>query len=544
MSKKIYDASNVNALTPIEAIRAKSGMYIGDTGPGGLHHLLKEVISNSQDEIANKYGNELIVTLHQDDYIEVVDNGRGIPVDIHPKFKIPALTLIMTTPHSGGKLDMQSSNYKTSVGTNGLGIFLLNCLTEETIVTIRRDRTVYQEVYSRGVVKTPLKEIGKLNTNATGTSIKWKADKLIFSGGVSYDPGYIRNSLRVLSYMLPGAKLIFQDRRVANTKEWTEEIFESQNGITDLLGDIVKGKNTLFRNPFQFTETEKSFSVKQGENGEPVNFDYDVNVEVVFNIVPGMGGERIISYVNGNEVPMGGTMVTGFKNGFTKAINHIARDNRMLKEKDSNFTFNELADGMYMVINIDHPDPMYESQTKLKLNNPHVSSVVSNMVANKLIRYGIDNPREIEKLIDLYIRLRKGRIAQQNAMNKVLSKVITPGGPKILLGQFLTDATRRGGIKDSDCELYIVEGRSALEGCKSGRDSTYQAIMPLRGKIINGKKCTLEALLKNNEVQALIKALGIGTTQSGKLKVEKCRYGKVVILTDADSRSIGVNKHF
>lgn len=525
-----YNADSIKKLDDIESIRIKSGMYIGDVGPNGLHHLIWEVLNNSADEALNGKCNSITGVLHPDNYFEIIDNGSGIPVGYNHEHKMNALDLIMLFRHSGGKLYASGGSYKKSIGTYGLGLFILNCLSVHTIITVKRDKKIYRAEYSVGKVKVPLKEIGTTKAGDTGTSIKWKFDPTIFVGeDCVYDYDKIASRFKLTSYMVPKIKLVLI--QYDNKGKQKSEEFYSELGLRDLLDDILSSRNKIMKNNFHINEIVPFKATRANNRGEREDYESQMEIETCFNIDPVNREETIKAYVNGNEVPLGGSMVNGFKNGYIKAINTFARERGLLKAKDPEFKYSDIRDGLVAVIHIGHPDPTFDSQTKVRLNNPEVSSATNQLVSEKLIRYGIDYPKEMEKLVDYYLRLRKGKDVASKAIDQELKKLTAPTKSSIILSQFVTDCSSNNR---SDCELVIVEGKSALSGCKDARNSFDQAILPLKGKLINTYKGALSKVLKNNEVQAIIKVLGTGSTQASNFDMSKARYGRILIAADAD----------
>lgn len=454
MAIKNYNSDNIDMLNEIESVRQKYGMYIGDAGPNGLHHLVWEVLNNSADEALNGRGNEIIGTLHPDNYIEITDNGSGIPVGYNQKHNMNSLDLIMLFKHSGGKLKPTENAYKKSIGTNGLGLFILNCLSVHTIVTVKRDGKIYRAEYSVGKVKVPIKEIGKVPINQTGTSIKWKFDPAIFSYPDSgYDFDRLSSRFKLTSYMVPNLKLILIDSR---TKDVKKEEFISERGLMDLLDNTLEGHSKLLRNNIHARSLDRVDVMRTNpENGQPITINMEVETELCFNIDAVNREEIIKTYVNGNDVPLGGTMVTGFRNGYIKAINEYAREHNLLKEKEADFKFSDIRDGLIVCIHISHQDPSFDSQTKTRLNNPEVTSLVHKTIYEKMIRFGIDYSKEMDRIIDYYIKLRKGKAAAGRAIESELKKLTGSTVKTVNLSEFVTDCY---GSKREECELMIVEG--------------------------------------------------------------------------------------
>lgn len=528
---KNYDADNISMLNEIESVRQKYGMYIGDAGPNGLHHLIWEVLNNSADEALNGRGDTITGILHEDNYMEITDNGSGIPVGFNSKYNMNSLDMIMLYKHSGNKLNAQESSYKKSIGTNGLGLFILNCLSLHTIVTIKRDGKIYRAEYAVGKVKVPIKEIGKTKPGDTGTSIKWKYDPAVFSyPNISYDFDRIASRFKLTSFMVPKLKLILIDSR---KKESRREEYYSERGLKDLLDDILIGHTKLLRNNIDISQSDNVTTQRIDiKSGLPVSVNLTIETEMCFNIDAVNREEIIKTYVNGNDTPLGGTMVTGFRNGYTKAINEYAREHGFLKDKDPDFKFNDIRDGLIACIHIMHQDPSFDSQTKTRLNSPEVTAITHKAIYDKMYRFGIDYPKEMDKIVDYYCRLRKGKASASKALDAELKKLTAPSTKTVNLSEFVTDchSTNR-----KECELIIVEGRSALSSCKDARNALDQAVLPLKGKLINTYKGTLSKVLKNNEVQAIIKVLGTGSTQSNNFDMNKARYGRIIIMADADA---------
>ena len=528
--KHEYSGADIQKLGDIEAIRVKTGMYIGDTGVGGLHHLVWEVLNNSADEALNGRGDRITGILHPDNYIEITDNGSGIPVDYKKDEKMSALDLIMLYRHSGGKLYAEKTSYKKSIGTNGLGLYILNCLSIHTIITVKRDGKIYRAEYSVGKIKVPLKEIGTTKASDTGTSIKWKVDPAVFvDPSCVYDYDKIASRFKLTSFMIPKIKLILKDIRVKG-KERTDT-FESEHGLMDLLDDVLLGRTKLLRNNIHIYTKNIENIMKPNRVGVMEPVPHTIETELCFNIDPVDREEIIKAYVNGNDTPLGGTMVTGFKNGYLKAINRFARENGLLKDKDEDFKYGDIKDGLIAAIHISHQDPVFDSQTKVRLKSPEVSGIVNNSVYEKMERFGIDYPNEMKKIIDYYIRLRKGKLSASKALDAELKKVTAPTGKTVILSEYVADCS---SSKREDCELVIVEGDSAAGSGKKSRNSLYQAILPIRGKMINTYKGALAKVLNNTEVQAIIKVAGTGSTQSENFDMSKARYGRIIIMADAD----------
>lgn len=454
MSVKDYNADQIDMLDEIESTRQKYGMYIGDAGPNGLHHLIWEVLNNSADEALNGRGDTITGILYPDNYIEISDNGSGIPVGYNKKHNMNSLDLIMLFKHSGGKLKPVESSYKKSIGTNGLGLFILNCLSLHTIVTIKRDGKIYRAEYSVGKVKVPIKEIGTTKPNDTGTSIKWKFDPAIFSfPNPSYDFDRIASRFKLTSYMVPKLKLILIDSRSKTPKK---EEFYSERGLIDLLDFTLEGHGRLLKNDIHTLQRDKVDLLRTDpKTGQPVTIPMEIETELCFNIDAISREELIKTYVNGNDVPLGGTMVTGFRNGYIKAINEYAREHGLLKDKEPDFKFSDVRDGLIVCIHIVHQDPSFDSQTKTRLNNPEVTQLVHKAIYEKMYRFGVDYPKEMDKIIDYYSKLRKGKASAAKAIENELKKISAPTTKTVNLSEFVTDCYSNNR---KECELMIVEG--------------------------------------------------------------------------------------
>lgn len=489
-----YTAKDIQILEDLEAVRRRPSMYIGDTGHRGLHHLVNEVVDNSIDEALAGYCTKIEVIIHRDGSITVRDNGRGIPVDMHECGK-PAVEVVLTTLHSGGKFDHKV--YKVSGGLHGVGVSVVNALSEWLEVRVRRDGKVYYQRYERGKPVTPLEVVGECED--TGTEIRFLPDRQIFTT-VDFSYGTILNRLRDLSFLNRGISI-----RLADERSGREDAFQGDGGLVSFVRYLNRGKEVLHDEPIYF-EKEK--------NGTFVEVAMQYTTEDV---------ETILSFVNNVQTVEGGTHVVGFKAALTKVMNDYGKNAKILKDLD--LTGEDVREGLTAVLNVRIPDPQFEGQTKTKLGNSEMKGIVESIVAYHLSEFLERNPQVAQRILDGCIRAARARLAARRARELVKRK----NGFDFLLPGKLSDCSESDVTKR---ELFIVEGDSAGGSAKQGRDRRYQAVLPLRGKILNVEKARLDKILKNEEIRSLITALGTGI--GGECDVGKCRYGKIIIATDAD----------
>jgi len=497
-----YEAQNITVLEGLEAVRKRPGMYIGTTSERGLHHLVWEIVDNSVDEALAGYCNKIDVKILPDNIIEVVDNGRGIPTDIHPKYGKSALEIVLTVLHAGGKFE--NDNYKVSGGLHGVGVSVVNALSEWLEVEVRKEGNVYYQKYHRGKPEEDVKIIGSCEANEHGTTVRFKADGDIFETLV-YNYFTLSNRLKELAYLNRGLTIILSDFRKDEKKE---EIYKFDGGILDFLNEIVKGEATIIDKPFYV-------SAEQDNVGVDVTFTYTTSQN-----------EVIYSFVNNINTHEGGTHVQGFRTALTKVINDVGKAQGLLKDKDGKLMGNDIREGVVAIVSTKIPQPQFEGQTKGKLGNSEVSGIVNSIVSSSLKIFLEDNPAITKIVVEKILNSKKAREAAQKARELVLRKSVLEVGS--LPGK-LADCTSK---KAEECEIFIVEGDSAGGSAKQGRDRYNQAILPLRGKIINVEKAGLHKSLESSEIRAMVTAFG--TSIGDTFDISKLRYGKIILMTDAD----------
>ena len=497
-----YEAQNITVLEGLEAVRKRPGMYIGTTSERGLHHLVWEIVDNSVDEALAGYCNKIEVKILPDNIIEVVDNGRGIPTDIHPKYGKSALEIVLTVLHAGGKFE--NDNYKVSGGLHGVGVSVVNALSEWLEVEVRKEGNVYYQKYHRGKPEEDVKIIGSCEANEHGTTVRFKADGDIFETLV-YNYFTLSNRLKELAYLNRGLTIVLSDLRKDEKKE---EIYKFDGGILDFLNEIVKEEATIIDKPFYV-------SAEQDNVGVDVTFTYTTSQN-----------ETIYSFVNNINTHEGGTHVQGFRTALTKVINDVGKAQGLLKDKDGKLMGNDIREGVVAIVSTKIPQPQFEGQTKGKLGNSEVSGIVNSIVSSSLKIFLEDNPAITKIVVEKILNSKKAREAAQKARELVLRKSVLEVGS--LPGK-LADCTSK---KAEECEIFIVEGDSAGGSAKQGRDRYNQAILPLRGKIINVEKAGLHKSLESSEIRAMVTAFG--TSIGDTFDISKLRYGKIILMTDAD----------
>ncbi|HMO52179.1 MAG TPA: DNA topoisomerase (ATP-hydrolyzing) subunit B [Kiritimatiellia bacterium] len=494
-----YDAGNITVLAGLEAVRKRPAMYIGDTGVRGLHHLVYEVVDNSVDEALAGYCGRIDVSMNADGSISVNDDGRGIPVDMHPQENRPAVEVVLTVLHAGGKFD--HSSYKVSGGLHGVGVSCVNALSEWLEVEVRRDGTVYHQRFERGAPASKLETIGK--TSGRGTKITFFPDHQIFST-LEFNWDTLANRLRELAFLNKGIEIKLRQDEPAR-----EELFKYEGGIAEFVKLLNKNKNPLHPEVIVFEKERDA-----------------VQVEIAMQYSDAYN-ESIFSYTNNINTIEGGTHLSGFRSALTRTVNQYAKTNKLLKEDAESMTGEDIREGLTAVVSVKVPDPQFEGQTKTKLGNSEVEGIVSSVVNDELATFFEENPSVAKRIIEKGVLAARAREAARKARELTRRKGALEGGG--LPGK-LADCSERDPSK---CELFIVEGDSAGGSAKQGRDRTFQAILPLRGKVLNVEKARDDKMLNNNEIRTMITALGTGFGRDD-FNIEKLRYHRIIIMTDAD----------
>ncbi len=492
-----YTAQSIQILEGLEAVRKRPGMYIGDTGTRGLHHCVYEVVDNAVDEALAGYCDEISVTIHTDGSVSVSDNGRGIPVDPHPSNGRPACEVVLTVLHAGGKFNNDS--YKVSGGLHGVGVSVVNALSTWLELDICRDGKTWGQRFERGVPVTDLE--GGYDTHKRGTTVHFMPDDEIFEE-VTFSSEVLSSRFREMAFLNPGLKIILKDDR--EEKEWT---FLYEGGLCSFVEYLNRDKTSLFPKPVVISGEKDSISVDMG-------LQYNDGYH-----------ERLFSFANLINTIEGGTHVIGLRSALTRAVNESARRNKVLKEKDANLTGEDLKEGLTCVISIKLGNPQFEGQTKTKLGNSEVKGIVDSVVYEGLLAALDDDPAVLKPVVEKAIKARQAREAAKKARELVRKTAMTG----LNLPGKLADCS---GKEPEHCEIYIVEGDSAGGSAKQGRDRSFQAILPLRGKILNVEKARLDRILSSNEIRTIIQALGCGIGED--FDASKLRYHKIIIMTDAD----------
>ncbi len=504
-----YSASNIQVLEGLEAVRKRPAMYIGDISGKGLHHLVYEVVDNSIDEALAGFANHIDVIINEDNSITVIDNGRGIPVDMHEKEHKSALEVVLTVLHAGGKFDKGS--YKVSGGLHGVGVSCVNALSTYLRAEVHRDGKAYVQEYSCGKPTSELQVVGE--SSHTGTKITFKPDDSIFTETV-YDYGTLANRLRDLAYLNAGITLTLKDMREVNEQgEARSETFYSEKGLMEFVQYIDSNKEPLIEDVIHLN-TERS--------GIPVEVALTYNTSY---------NENVYSFVNNINTIEGGTHLTGFRRGLTMTLKKYAEDAKMLEKEKVEVASDDFREGLTAVVSVKVMEPQFEGQTKTKLGNNEVMGAVQTAVSDALRTYLEEHPREAKTIVEKVILAAKARYAARNAREKVLRKSPLTGGG--LPGK-LADCSSRHA---EDCELFLVEGDSAGGTAKQGRDRQFQAILPLRGKILNVEKAMDHKIFDNQEITSLFRAMRVtlGTEDDPKaVNISKLAYHKIIIMTDAD----------
>ncbi|MBP3709681.1 MAG: DNA topoisomerase (ATP-hydrolyzing) subunit B [Treponema sp.] len=503
-SPENYSASSIQVLKGLDAVRKRPGMYIGSTGPRGLHHLVYEVVDNSIDEAMAGFCDTIIVALEKNDIVRVEDNGRGIPVDIHPTEKVSALELVLTRLHAGGKFNKNA--YKVSGGLHGVGVSCVNALSSWMEATVNTNGKQWFQRYEIGIPKTKVEPIGE--TEQHGTQIRWKADKTIFTETTTYDYDVLIKRLRELAFLNSGIKIIFRDERLETPKE---EILKFDGGINEFVKELNEGKSVVPSEPIYINEERDNVIT---EIAIQYNSSYAENVH---------------TFVNDINTRDGGTHLEGFKSAVRFVLNKFFEANEKIKktlDKDEKLTYEDLSSGLTAVISMKVPEPEFEGQTKEKLGNTEVRTIVDQIVKEKLTIYFEQNPATLTAILKKAIDEAKARIAARKAKDSIRKKSLSDG---FGLPEKLADCS----LKNPElCEVYIVEGDSAGGSAKKGRDPKTQAILPLWGKMLNVEKVHPEKVMNNDKLEPVIASLGAGFGKD--FNIEKLRYHKIIIMADAD----------
>ena len=497
-----YNADQIQILEGLEAVRKRPGMYIGSTSSRGLHHLVYEIVDNAVDESLAGFCNTILVQINEDNSITVTDNGRGMPVDIHPKAGVPAVEVIFTKLHAGGKFG--GGAYKVSGGLHGVGASVVNALSDWLEVTIYSEGKVYRQRYERGKVVSKLENIGSCDHDKHGSSVTFKPDETIFEETV-FEYDVLKQRLRETAFLTKGLKIILKDER---DEEKTERVFHYEGGIKEFVTYLNKSKTALYEDVL-YCE-----GIKDG-----------IYVEVAMQHNDSYN-ESIYSFVNNITTPEGGTHLSGFKNALTKTFNDYARNNKLLKDSETNLSGEDIREGLTAIVSIKIEDPQFEGQTKQKLGNSDARGAVDSVVSEQLTYYLEQHPQVAKMICEKSILAQRARAAARKARDLTRRKTALEG---MALPGKLADCSDKN---PENCEIYIVEGDSAGGSAKTARSRNTQAILPLRGKILNVEKARLDKIYANAEIKAMITAFGTGIHDDFDLS--KLRYHKIIIMTDAD----------
>lgn len=499
MNEQTYDESNIQVLEGLEAVRKRPGMYIGSTSSRGLHHLVWEVVDNSIDEALAGFANKIDVVVHQDNSVTVIDNGRGIPVGMNEKLQKSTVEVVMTVLHAGGKFG--GGGYKVSGGLHGVGVSVVNALSEKVIIQVKRDGHIYQQEYCRGIPQYDLKIVG--DTEEMGTTVTFWPDAEIFTETTEFEYNTLLTRIRELAFLNKGINLSLLDERTNNG-----ESFHYEGGIMEYVKYLNQNREVLHETPIYVEGQREMIQVE-------ISLQYNDSYT-----------ENIFSFANNIHTHEGGTHESGFKSALTRIINDYARKSGMIKDSDSNLTGDDVREGLTAIVSVKIPEPQFEGQTKTKLGNSEVRGIVDSLFAEKLQEFLDENPAVSRRVLEKSLQASRAREAARKA--RELTRRKSALEVSSLPGKLADCSSKDASIS----ELYIVEGDSAGGSAKQGRDRHFQAILPLRGKILNVEKARLDRILGNAEIRAIITALGTGIGE--EFDIAKARYHKVIIMTDAD----------
>ena len=498
--KRHYDASDIQVLEGLDPVRKRPGMYIGSTGPRGLHHLVYEVVDNSIDEALAGICDHIIIKINKNGSVEITDNGSGIPVDIHPQTGKSTVETVLTILHAGGKFD--NSAYKVSGGLHGVGVSVVNALSNKLVATVKRNGKIYRQEFSKGHRKSDLEVIGETKKDDTGTTIYFEPDDTIFET-VEFSDEVLSKRFREMAFLNKGIKIEFIDER-----KDLKEVFHYEGGIKSFVEFINAKKKPVHDEIIYIDEVRE-----------------ETAVEIAIQYTDSYS-EVVLSFANNINTEEGGTHLSGFRSALTRTLNDYGRKNNIIKEKEENLSGEDVREGISAVISVKLPDPQFEGQTKAKLGNSETRGVVDSVLSEELAIFLEENPRVGKQILDKALSARRAREAARKARDLTrkknnLESMTLPGK----LADCQNDEPKRN-------EIFLVEGNSAGGSAKDGRDSAYQAILPLRGKIMNVEKARLDRMLNSSEIRAMITAFGTGIGE--EFNLEKLRYDKIIIMTDAD----------
>lgn len=498
--KRHYDASDIQVLEGLDPVRKRPGMYIGSTGPRGLHHLVYEIVDNSIDEALAGICDHIIIKINKEGNVEITDNGSGIPVDIHPQTGKSTVETVLTILHAGGKFD--NSAYKVSGGLHGVGVSVVNALSNKLVATVKRNGKIYRQEFSKGHRKSDLEVIGETKKDDTGTTIYFEPDDTIFET-VEFSDEVLSKRFREMAFLNKGIKIEFIDER-----KDLKEVFHYEGGIKSFVEFINAKKKTVHDEIIYIDEVRE-----------------ETAVEIAIQYTDSYS-EVVLSFANNINTEEGGTHLSGFRSALTRTLNDYGRKNNIIKEKEENLSGEDVREGISAVISVKLPDPQFEGQTKAKLGNSETRGVVDSVLSEELAIFLEENPRVGKQILDKALSARRAREAARKARDLTrkknnLESMTLPGK----LADCQNDDPKRN-------EIFLVEGNSAGGSAKDGRDSAYQAILPLRGKIMNVEKARLDRMLNSSEIRAMITAFGTGIGE--EFNLEKLRYDKIIIMTDAD----------